>query len=128
MNEDTMTINGEEWVRKASIATEEGANVMVPMKYGLRYCMVRTYSAGVFAGYKESMNGKQAVLRHARRIWYWDGAASLSELATHGTSKPGKCKFPCEVERVELTEVIEVIDITAEAKKSIDEVPVWSQR
>ena len=127
MGNDTMTINGEEWVRKASIKAE-GANAMAPMEDGLRYCMVRTYSAGVFAGYVESMDGKHAVLRHARRIWYWDGAASLSELATYGTCKPEKCKFPCEVERVELTEVIEVIDITAEAKKSIDEVPVWSQR
>ena len=127
MDNDTMMINGEEWVRNASIKAE-GANVMAPMEDGLRYCMVRTYSAGVFAGYVESMDGKHAVLRHARRIWYWDGAASLSELATHGTSKPGKCKFPCEVERVELTEVIEVIDVTAEAKASIEGVPVWTQR
>ena len=76
MNEDTMMINGEEWVRKASIKAE-GANAMAPLKDGLRYCMVRTYSAGVFAGYVESMDGKHAALRHARRIWYWDGAASL---------------------------------------------------
>ena len=127
MDNDTMTINGEEWVRKASIKAK-GANVMAPMEDGLRYCMVRTYSAGVFAGYVESLDGRHAVLRRARRIWYWDGAASLSELATHGTSKPGKCKFPCEVERVELTEVIEVIDVTAEAKASIEGVPVWTQR
>lgn len=124
---DTMVINGEEWVRKASIKAE-GANVMAPMRDGLKYCMVRTYSAGVFAGYVDeiSTDGKHVVLRKARRIWYWDGAASLSELATHGTSKPENCKFPCEVERVELTEVIEVIDITAEAKASIDGVPVWT--
>ena len=127
MDKDTMTINGEEWVRKASIPAME-ANVMAPMEDGLRYCMVRTYSAGVFAGYVETLDGKHAVLRHARRIWYWDGAASLSELATYGTSKPQNCKFPCEVERVELTEVIEVIDITEKAKSAIDEVPVWTQK
>ncbi len=87
--------------------------------------MVRTYSAGVFAGYIESRDGKEAVLRKARRIWYWDGAASLSQLATDGTSKPENCKFPCEVDKVILTEVIEIIPISEKAKRSIDSVPVW---
>lgn len=128
MEKDTMVINGEVWVRKSSIAAADPANAMAPLKDGMRYCMVRTYSAGVFAGYLESLDGRHAVVRKARRIWYWDGAASLSELATHGTSKPEKCKFPCEVDRVELTEVIEVIDVTAEAKASIEGVPVWTAK
>lgn len=87
--------------------------------------MVRTYSAGVFAGYIESRNGKEAVLRNARRIWYWDGAASISQLATDGTSKPENCKFPCPVDKVILTEVIEIIPITVKAKASIESVKVW---
>lgn len=93
---------------------------------GMEYCMVRTYSAGVFAGYVESRNGKEIVLRDARRIWYWAGAASLSQLAMEGTSKPNECKFPIAVDKVILTEVIEIIPITNKAKKSIDEVPVWA--
>lgn len=122
---DTMVINGEEWVKKSSIP-EETTSAMAAKVNGLPYKMVRTYSAGVFAGYLESLNGMHAVLRNARRIWYWDGAASLSELATKGTSKPEKCKFPCEVDRVELTQVIELIDITEAAAKSIKEVKVWT--
>jgi hypothetical protein len=89
------------------------------------YCMVRTYSSGVFAGTIKERNGKEAVLTNARRIWYWDGAASLSQLAMEGTSRPQKCKFPCEVDEVLLTEVIEIIPITEMAKKSISEVPIW---
>ena len=92
-----------------------------------KYCMVRTYSAGVFAGTLKSRDGKEAVLSDARRIWYWDGAASLSQLATEGTTKPQNCKFPCPVEEVLLTEVIEIIPITATAAKSIAEVPVWKK-
>ena len=92
-----------------------------------RYCMVRTYSAGVFAGTIKSRDGKEAVLNDARRIWYWDGAASLSQLATEGTSKPENCKFPTPVEEVVLTEVIEIIPITDRAAKSIAEVPVWEK-
>jgi hypothetical protein len=93
-----------------------------------KYVIVRTYSAGVFAGLLESRKGKEAVLTEARRLWFWRGAASLSELAVRGTSKPSECKFPVEVPRVELTEVIEVLDVTSEARKSIEAVPEWSAR
>jgi hypothetical protein len=90
-----------------------------------KYCMVRTYSAGVFAGIIVKRKGKEVLLKNARRIWYWDGAASLSQLATSGTSKPQNCKFPAPVASVLLTEVIEIIPITLAAKKSIAEVPRW---
>jgi hypothetical protein len=91
------------------------------------HAIVRTYSAGVFAGKIKSRDGKEAVLTDARRIWYWDGAASLSELATKGTSKPSSCKFPASVPEVLLTEVIEIIPTTEAARKSIDEVPTWTK-
>ena len=90
-----------------------------------RYVIVRTYSAGVFAGYLVSRKGKEVVLRDARRIWYWTGAATLSELAMRGTKSPGTCKFPCSVASIELTEAIEIIDVTAEAQASIAAVPEW---
>ena len=92
-----------------------------------RYVIVRTYSAGVFAGELVSRKGKEVVLKNARRLWRWAGAASLSELAMEGTKKPTECKFPCPVEQVELTEAIEIISTTANAEKSIKGVPVWAQ-
>lgn len=93
----------------------------------MKYVIVRTYSAGVFAGYLESRTGKEVVMRNARRIWYWDGAASLSQLAMEGTSKPENCKFPCEVDRVELFEAIEILDCTKKAKESIKSVKIWKE-
>jgi hypothetical protein len=90
-----------------------------------RYCLVRTYSAGVFAGTVASRDGEEIVLTDARRIWYWKGAASLSQLATIGTSKPKECKFPCPVGEVLLRGVIEVIPITDGARDSIAKVPEW---
>ena len=89
--------------------------------------MVRTYSAGVFAGTIKERNGKEATLTNARRIWYWDGAASLSQLAQSGTSKPENCKLPEPVDEVLLTEVIEIIPITDKAKASIDGVAIWKK-
>lgn len=91
----------------------------------LKYVLVRTYSAGVFAGLLESRTGQEVVLRQARRIWYWAGAASLSELAMKGTSTPDLCKFPCCVDRVELLQAIEILDVTAQAQASIASVKVW---
>ena len=88
--------------------------------------IVRTDSAGVFFAEIESRNGKEGVLRNSRRLWYWSGAASLSQLATTGTSNPAGCKFPVAVDRMELTEIIEIIDVTEIAAKSIDSVPVWN--
>lgn len=91
-----------------------------------RYVIARSHGAGVFAGELESRKGQEVVLKNARRLWYWAGAASLSQLAMEGVSKPEECKFPMEVDRVELLEVVELLDVTAKARKSIANVPVWS--
>ena len=89
------------------------------------YVIIRTYSAGVFAGSLQSRKGKEVVLKNARRLWYWSGAASLSQLAVDGVSEPEKCKFPCEVKEITLTEATEIIPCTTKAKKSIASVEVW---
>ena len=90
-----------------------------------KYVIVRTYSAGVFAGNLESKKGKEVILTNARRLWYWTGAASLSQLAVDGTSTPNTCKFPVAVPKVELTEAIEILDVTGVAEASIKGVPIW---
>jgi hypothetical protein len=89
------------------------------------YVIVRTYSAGCFAGVLVTRNGKEVTLRNARRLWYWKGAASLSQLAVEGTSRPTECKFPAAVPEIDLTEAIEVIKVTAAARANIESVPVW---
>ena len=90
-----------------------------------KFVIVRTYTAGVFAGTLKKRNGKEVELTNARRLWYWQGAASLSQLAVNGTSKPDQCKFPVSVPSVTLTEAIEILDVTPEARKSIESVPIW---
>lgn len=88
--------------------------------------VVRTYSAGVFYGVLEKREGKEVLLKDARRIWYWDGAASLSQLSQEGVSKPKNCKFPCVVPELVLTEVIEILPLSDKAKISLDGVSVWN--
>lgn len=88
--------------------------------------VVRACSAGVFAGEIVKRKGKEVEMKNARRLWYWSGAASLSQLAMEGVKNPNDCKFPCPVDRVILIEIIEVLDMTDAAWKSISEVPVWT--
>ena len=95
---------------------------------GKTYCIVRTYSAGVFAGlYDRKIKGKEGTVYKVRRIFYWEGAASLSQLANEGVKVPDKCKFAQEVEEIDLKEVIEVIPCTAEAEKNIKGVQTWER-
>ena len=44
-----------------------------------------------------------------------------------GVKYPNECKFPCEVDRVELLQAIEILNVTKKAKKNICEVPVWKE-
>ena len=95
------------------------------------YKIVRTRDAGVFAGELEilgdtRLGGDYCLMRNARRLWYWKGAASLSELAMRGVAHPEACKFPMPVDKVRVFGVIEVLDATEAAKASIEGVPEWS--
>lgn len=119
MSIETIKINEVEYVRKDQLSKKaEQLN-------GLDYVIVRTYSAGVHAGYLKSRNGKEVELLRARRFYQWYGSSTLSQFAQSGTSQPSKCKFPEEVDRLILTEAIEILDVTEQAKKTIDSVPVW---
>ena len=117
---DKVTINGKEYFSGSP-------NVKAEPMAGMDYVIVRPYSAGVFAGYLETRAGQAAVVRDARRLWYWDGANSLSELANQGVAKPENCKFPETVDKILLTQVIEICDCTEKARKSIGDVKIWKQ-
>ena|SRR3990167_4670735 len=122
--EKEIEINGIKYVPKDSIkSVSQDAKKL----NGKKYVIARTYSAGVFAGYLDKKNGKEAVLLNARRLWQWAGAASLSQMAMEGTKTPESCKFPCEVSRIELTEVIELLDVKEKARLSIANVPIWQK-
>ncbi len=89
--------------------------------------LVRSTNAGVFVGGLVSHTDGTVVLNDARRLWYWAGASSLSELAMKGVSRPKECKFPCSVPQMTILGVCEIIPMTAEAVASVAAVPVWTQ-
>lgn len=89
--------------------------------------LIRGNRSGVEFGELVSQNGSEVTLKNARRIWYWDGAASLSQLAKDGTSNPSSCKFTVSVDSITILDTIEIIPCTDKAVKSIEEVKVWKR-
>ena len=120
---DEIEVNGKKYI----LASKAKSPTMAKKNKGKEYAIVRTYSAGVFAGYIQKEQGQEITLSDARRIWYWEGAASLSQLSIDGTSKPDKCKFPKSVIEVRLKQVIEILPCTEKSKESILGVPEWSK-
>ena len=93
----------------------------------MKKVIIRADRAGIFFGELVSRNGSEVKLANARRLWYWDGAASISQLAVEGTKKPNNCKFTVPVSEIEILGVIEVIPCTSEAIESIEAVKLWKQ-
>ena len=120
MKPETIMIDDVQYVRADSKQPAEKLD-------GMKYVVVRSYDAGCFAGYLKEKKEREVTLKKARRLWYWDGAASLSQLAMEGVKNPSNCKFPCEVDNIIINAVCEVIEATEEAKKSISEVFIWKK-
>jgi hypothetical protein len=87
--------------------------------------IIRADRAGVFFGEIKERNGSEVTMTNCRRLWYWDGAASLSQLAVEGTKKPTDCKFTVTVDEMIVLGVIEIIPCTEKAITSIEGVKVW---
>jgi len=94
-------------------------------KMGNKYYIIRADRAGVFAGNVKSRDGGEVTMTDVRRLWYWDGAASLSQLAVDGTCEPGNCKFTVTVPEMTILGVIEIIPCSSAAEVSIKAVPIW---
>ena len=91
------------------------------------YVIVRTYSAGVHAGEMIGRDGREVELRNARRLWSWhtaDRGISLSEVATAGINA-SKSRVCASVSSIILTEAIEIIPASDEARASIEGADVY---
>lgn len=87
--------------------------------------IVRCNRAGVFYGEIVSRNGQEVEMKDVRNLWYWNGAATVMQLAAEGVSKPNTCKFSVPVESLVLLEAIQIIPCTDKAVESLDAVKPW---
>jgi hypothetical protein len=116
---DEIVIKGVTYVPKGSSLAKEVD--------GLKFAVCRFKSAGVHVGFVKERNGDEVKLLNARRIWYWDGAASLSQIAMEGVTKPENCKFTMPVNEITILGLLECIPCTEKAKQNIEEVPIWKK-
>ena len=58
-------------------------------------------------------------------MWYWDGAASISQLAVDGTTTPNNCKFTVTINELVILDAIEIIPCSEKAIERIERVKEW---
>jgi len=118
---ETIKIDDVEYVRSDS-------NQLARPVEGLKYCVIRTYSAGVHIGFVEEFGTKQpqyAKLLKSRRLHYWNDAASLSQVAMDGVGETSRIAM--ELPEIELTDVIEVIPCSEEAAEFFQRAKAWKK-
>lgn len=83
------------------------------------YVIIRTYSAGVWAGKLKQKSGNEVILTEARRMWQWKAkeSISLSGCAKYGIDEAGS-RIATSLDLTWL-EAIEILPMTDVAKKSI---------
>jgi hypothetical protein len=88
--------------------------------------LIRSYASGVHFGTLESeqftLSGKVVTLSNARRIHYWEGAASLSQVAIDGI-KTGRVAMVLPT--IEVVNIIETIPLSDAAITNLENQPVW---
>lgn len=91
--------------------------------------IIRSYGAGVFFGTlneAEKCEDKYTVeLLNCRRIWKWEGACSITQLAVDGTKDPENCRFTLTEPSIVVTSVIEIHKCTEASINSIEAVKEW---
>lgn len=90
-----------------------------------RYYIIRGDRSGVFFGHIAHREGREVTITECRRLWYWVGAASLSQMAAEGVKRPSGCKFTVAVDELAILDAIELIPCTDAAANNIKAVPVW---
>ena len=95
---------------------------------GKPYVIIRSYGAGVFAGYlkdtEDTLGGRIATVDECIRMHAWTGC-SLSQVANDGIAGDGVNRFSMPTQDHKIMQVIEIIPATERARKAIQGVPTW---
>lgn len=90
-----------------------------------QFYIVRAARAGVFFGKIEKKSPESVIMTDVRKLWYWDGAAAVEQIAMDGVRTPENCKFTVTVPTMEIMEPIQVIPCTGKATEIIKAVREW---
>lgn len=89
--------------------------------------IVRCDRAGVFFGEIKKRKAGEVTMANVRKIWYWDGACAVEELAVNGTTNPDNCKLTVRVDEMTLINPIQIIPCTDRAVRSLEAAHEWKR-
>jgi hypothetical protein len=116
-----MSLSSSHQKHKMTKATSNTTETITPCKIAVgTKVLVRTYSAGVHFGIMVGGNQQMVHLRNAKRIWNWNGAMTLSEIATTGVDLT-KSKISVSVDEIILPSTIEIIKVSKTSNLPFDE-------
>ena len=93
-----------------------------------KYYIIRGDRSGVFFGQIASRNGQEVELRNVRKLWYWEGACAVEQLAVDGVTKSQReCKFTVVVPEMIVTDAIQILPCSDKATKILGEVKAWKR-
>ena len=88
--------------------------------------IIRSNNAGVFFGTLSAVHGNSVELLNMRRIHYWSGANSITDIALGGIQNKESSRVTDFIEKAIISEVIEIIICTQRSIKDLEEFPVWT--
>lgn len=88
--------------------------------------IARIDRAGVFHGILTAKDAETTTMSDVRRIYYWRGALSVTDMSVTGVAEGSKVTVPAKCVEFETAKVIELIECSAEASKSIESIKSWT--
>ena len=92
-------------------------------------CILRCNNAGVFFGIVKEIskdaNGINVLMANARKIWYWDGACGVEQLAVSGCND--NSKLTIAVDEMEVMSAEQIIPCTDGAIKNLEGHKEWKR-
>lgn len=89
------------------------------------YYVVRTDRAGVFFGKIKENKGISIVMRDVRKIYYWNGACAVEQIATSGVKSDSK--LTVTIPEMEIASPIQIIQCTDVALENLKSQKEWKQ-
>ena len=86
--------------------------------------IARIERAGVFHGTLVYFDSEILRLKDARRIYYWEGALSVTDMASNGLTG-GKISAPVTKVEFLADKVVELNECSNKSSKTIETIKVW---
>ena len=89
--------------------------------------IVRTDRAGVFYGEVKSKTKDSIVMTNVRKVFYWDGACAVEELALNGSTNPNNCKLTVIIPEMEIASPIQIIPCSSKSCEILNSIAIWKK-